>query len=110
MVQIRPEWLIYSPDDFSGLPVKLLLTQAGVFGRQWRDFWITLHTENVAVDAEEVLLMERLHHAFAVAIKCREPEVMRELVRLNVPVGNIDDSGNALLAASLYENRTRVSE
>lgn len=110
MVKIRPEWLNYAPDDFSGLPVPLLLSRAGVFGREWREFWITLHTENVAVDPEEVKLMERIHHAFTVAIKCREPEVMQELDLFSIPVGNINDPGNALLAASIYEKRTRVSE
>lgn len=107
MVKINPEWLNYSPDDFSGLPVGILLKQAGVFGRDWREFWITLYTEDVLVDAEEVKLMDRLHHAYVVAIRSRRDEVMLELHRADIPVGNIDDPGNALIAASLYEKRMR---
>jgi hypothetical protein len=107
MVKINPEWLNYSPDDFSGLPVGILLKQAGVFGRDWREFWITLYTEDVLVDAEEVKLMDRLHHAYVVAIRSRRDEVMTELHLADVPVGNIDDPGNALIAASLYEKRMR---
>jgi hypothetical protein len=107
MVKINPEWLSYSPDDFSGLPIGVLLTQAGIFGRSWRKFWITMHTENVVADQESLSLMEKLHHAFTVAVRCRRSEVMSELERMDIPVGNIDDPGNALLAASIYENRMR---
>lgn len=109
MTKIRPEWLNYAPDDFSGMPLSRLLQSAGIFGREWREFWITMHTENVTADPEYIAMLERLHHAFTVAIRCRQMEVMMELERLDIPVGNINEPGNALLAASLYENRTRGS-
>ena len=103
MVKINPEWLQYSPDDFSGLEINDLLCKAGVFARSWRQFWITLFTEDVTVDAEEVNLMERVHHAFSVAIKCRKREVMQAIGKFDIPVGNVDCSTNAMIAASLYE-------
>lgn len=105
MTRIRPEWLVYSPDDFSGLAIHDLMCQAGSFARQWREFWVVMYTQDVVADQEEVDLLERLHHAFTVALMCRKNEFLSEIRRLDVPVGNIDSKENIMLAASLYERR-----
>ena len=105
MVRINPEWLNWSPDDFCDLPVHDLLISAGKFGREYRQLWTALYTQNATIEPEDLNLMERLNHAYTVAIRVQAADVLQALNEYDVPVENLDQC--ALLAASLYESRVR---